>query len=157
MTGLEAFLYSGSGMIDLGTLGGIASNANGINNSSQIVGYSYVSDGSMHGFLYSGGTMTDLGLPYFATDICPMRINNLGDIVGQYNYSGGFLYSNSMWYTLGMNMALDINDHGQIVGYSNGAGVLYSGGNTIDLNTLIPNSGYQMERGRLQLTMKEKF
>ena len=59
----HAFLYSdGSGMIDLGTLGGSNSYAYGINDSGQVVGQSYVagSDAS-HVFLYNGGVMSDLG------------------------------------------------------------------------------------------------
>ena len=53
--------YSGGTMIDLGTLGGTYSYANGINNKGQIVGYSLTASGQDHAFLYSGGKMTDLG------------------------------------------------------------------------------------------------
>lgn len=46
---------------DLGTLGGIYSSANGINNSGQVVGESYLAGNrTAHGFLYDNGTITDL-------------------------------------------------------------------------------------------------
>ncbi len=50
-------------MTDLGDLGGEESFAKGINDDGQVVGYSDASAGilSPHAFVYSGGTMTDLG------------------------------------------------------------------------------------------------
>ena len=47
-------------MIDLGTLGGGSSYAYGVNDSGEIVGYSYLADGGQHAFLYDDGTMLDL-------------------------------------------------------------------------------------------------
>ena len=58
----HAFLYSGSTMTDLGTLGGTNSVAYGINASGQVVGYAHTTgNAAAHAFLYSGSTMTDLG------------------------------------------------------------------------------------------------
>jgi probable HAF family extracellular repeat protein len=46
---------------DLGTLGGPASSAWGINNTGQVVGESQIfSSSPFHAFLYSGGIMADL-------------------------------------------------------------------------------------------------
>jgi probable HAF family extracellular repeat protein len=61
--GNRAFLYSGGGMTNLGTLGtGTESNALAINNSGQVAGWSYITGTfQQRAFLYSGGTMTNLG------------------------------------------------------------------------------------------------
>ena len=54
----QAFLYSNGTMQDLGTLGGTESFAYGINDSGQVVGWSYTTgDSYSHAFLYSSGTM----------------------------------------------------------------------------------------------------
>ena len=59
-----AFLYSGGTMQSLGTLGGSMSYAYAINDSGQVVGYYYSTSMTNveygHGFIDSGGTVTDL-------------------------------------------------------------------------------------------------
>ncbi len=50
---------------DLGTLGGSYSYAYGINDSGQVVGGAATASGAQHAFLYSGGSMTDLGTNQF--------------------------------------------------------------------------------------------
>jgi probable HAF family extracellular repeat protein len=55
------FLYSDGTMTDLGTLGGSAGEAFGINDSGDVVGYSYTTpDGSPHAFLFTGRSLIDL-------------------------------------------------------------------------------------------------
>jgi probable HAF family extracellular repeat protein len=48
-------------IIDLGTLGGTSSRALGINALGQVVGWSELASGAVHGFVYSDGQMTDVG------------------------------------------------------------------------------------------------
>ena len=74
---------------------------NGINATGQIVGDYYVSRGSTHGFLYSGGHYTTLDDPLGIT--IAQGINDTGQIVGYYQESGsvhGFLYSGGQYTTL---------------------------------------------------------
>ncbi len=86
---LHTFLYSNGTMANLGSLGKYSSIAYGINMSGQIVGQAIIDSerGIAHGFLYSGGVMTDL--------------NDL-------------IFKNSDW---NIEIAISINDKGQIVGY----------------------------------------
>jgi probable HAF family extracellular repeat protein len=158
-----AFLYSGGAMINLGTLPGHlpewdVSSASGINNSGKVVGYSsgvfdpYYGPPS-RGFLYSGGSMTDLGdLGYSGSGsgTSAAGINNLGQVVGGssvgFNQSHPFLYSGGAMIDLGTlggssGWAWAINDSGQIVGSSTTAAIqehafLYSGGTMTDLGAL---------------------
>jgi probable HAF family extracellular repeat protein len=58
------------------TPGGPTIAANAINNLGQVVGYAQTSTFAQHGFLWSNGTMTDLGNNFFAA-----AINDNGQIV----------------------------------------------------------------------------
>jgi probable HAF family extracellular repeat protein len=83
----HAFLYDGTTMNDLGTLGGDDSTALDINNNGQVVGYSYIANGDSHAFMYDEiDGMLDL--------------NNL-------------IASDSGWF---LSEARGINSSGQIVG-----------------------------------------
>jgi probable HAF family extracellular repeat protein len=160
----HAFLWTtAEGMQDLGTLPGtLESSASGINDNSQVVGYSYYDMGHTHAFLNSGCTMSDLGTPPGFTDSQANGINNSGQIVGL-SFNGGsygshaFLYSGGVWTDLGTlpggttSVAYGINNNGQVVGTSDSAAdeylhaFLYSGGVMSDLNTMIPaNSGWTL-------------
>ncbi len=82
-----AFSYSNSGGWSyLGTLGGIASYAEGINNNGQIVGYSETASGDFHAFVYGGFTMTDINTLIDPSSGWTLQgaygINDLGQIVG---------------------------------------------------------------------------
>src|SRR5208282_1363113 len=60
---LHGFAWTNGTMTDLGTLGGIFSQAWAINNSGQITGVAYLANGGEHAFITTvGGTMQDLGV-----------------------------------------------------------------------------------------------
>lgn len=121
---------------DLGTLGGEQSIAFAINDSDQVVGLSWTSNGPNHSFLYSNGQMTDL-YPLNSQDLItagPTGINNFGQVASGAIAADGMYYPviyNSL--TGGMTIlgslggvtsygftgvATAINNSGQAVGYS---------------------------------------
>jgi probable HAF family extracellular repeat protein len=138
-TATHAFLYSNGAMIDLGTLGGTHSSAEGINDNGDVVGWSTTAGGGGAGaFLYRNGVMSDIG-SLGSWGAGALAINNLGQIVGNSNVLGGgyhaFLYSGGVMMDLHpylppgsyLSEALAINDHGQIVGwYAAASGAPYA-------------------------------
>jgi probable HAF family extracellular repeat protein len=104
-----------SGMLELGTFGGLNSHATGINKSGEVIGHASLSSGYEHAFSALGAVMTDLGT--LGGSSCAYGINDSGAIVG---------YS---WPTNG----------------DNAHAFLYLDGTMIDLNALIPSSsGWQL-------------
>ncbi len=113
---------------DLGTLGGTSSQALGINDAVQVVGWSHLPAGQgTHAFLWWPGTnMIDLGsLPQCPTNSAARGINAAAQVVG---YIGGgfdeptkafvwqdgvmrYLMESNPW-----NVAYDINDAGLVAG-----------------------------------------
>jgi len=144
---------------DLGTLGGDASWATGINDSGQVVGFSTDTSENVGAFLYTGsGAMQDLGNLGGGVLSQAEGINNSGQVVGLsvISYTNGhMLYHAFLWTGSGTmrdlgaldmannSAANDINNRGQIVGYSYcttsnspHAFIFSSGGPMIDLGTL---------------------
>jgi probable HAF family extracellular repeat protein len=117
-------------MMDLGGLGGLFTYTTDINNTTEVVGYSYLPNGRTHPFLYSEGTMMDLGTLNGGPFSEAWGINASGQIVGNSTtansqhailYSGGIMYdlntlipADSGW---GLVNATAINDAGQITGW----------------------------------------
>ena len=116
-------------MTDLGTFGGSTTNAMAldINNHGQVVGWSYSSDYSVdHAFLWSNGTMQDLGTlggMYSGA----MGINDNGQVTGSAhipadNYHA-FFYDSGTMHDLGTLGGIEsygykINNNGVVVGRS---------------------------------------
>lgn len=71
----------------LGSLSGGNSTATGINYSGQIVGNFQATISTSHGFIWNGGTMSDLGT-LGGTNSYAYAINNAGQVAGNANASG---------------------------------------------------------------------
>ena len=161
----QGFLYSGSTLTNLGTVGDLVGiNVAGINDSGQVVGVAATSTQNpnfvFHAFLYSNGAMSDLGVPPGGRDSSAAAINNSGQIVGYAPFSSSavpyaFLYNGGTWTNLGVfqgaqsppgsSGAYAINNSGLVVGACqecttplNGDeyAFLYSNGSMTNLGTL---------------------
>jgi probable HAF family extracellular repeat protein len=108
--GVATPLYGQSlSLIDLGE--GVS--AYGINTAGQITGCAPVSGGTLHAFLYSGGTLTDLGTLGGASS-CGDAINVRGDVTG---YADTASAAHAFLVT-----AATMTDLGTIAGEANSAG-----------------------------------
>lgn len=165
----RAFLWDHTnGMQEIATLGGASNAALGINDTGQIVGYSGTTGGQTHGFLLSGGVLTDIptlgGHLGFAHEI-----NNGGQVVGYSTLVVGPLnppYHAFLWTagnsptdlgTLGgtNSVAYDINSVGEVVGSAQVAGGAFrafiydqASRTMADLNVLTAGSGWTLVEAR---------
>lgn len=158
----RAFLYGAMTNL-LGSLGGVESQAFGINDAEQVVGISDPgttdSTGTQvsHAFLYRNGIMTDLGTLGGPNSIA-FDINDAGQVVGYADVVSttqpyhAFLYTNGTMTDVGtlrktISEARGINSTGQVVGWSynheDGAhnAFVYRHGSLSNLNNLLDGSG----------------
>jgi len=124
----EAVLFTGGAWMDLGSLGGDCTGANGINDSGVVVGYSTFDDtGVTRAFMWKDGVMTGLPSPG-AGQAEALAVNSSGVIVGRSRGPGGYDRA-VVWRDGGVKVlarlvdrgpdhleaAVSINDAGQIL------------------------------------------
>jgi uncharacterized protein (TIGR03437 family) len=133
---LYGFVYSGGSFTTINFPGSTSTNAMGMNNSGQVVGWYEIPSGagqSQNGFIYSQGSYSMLNVPK-ALITAPASINTAGQVVGGFEPSPGvssgfFFDGNTTFTTINFPGAsgttlTSINDSGQMAG-------LYQVGNTV--------------------------
>jgi len=149
--GVRSFLMHNGDVTHLGTLGGSDTYAKAISNTGMVAGYSSTTTGTFHAFLYSGGTMFDLGTLPGTVNSAASAVNNKGQVVGTSTGPDGrsraFLFAHGTMSDLGSllpgkdSAAVAVNDYGQVVGDAvNGSNqtraFLFSDGNMTDLGVI---------------------
>ncbi|HMJ57511.1 MAG TPA: hypothetical protein VK467_00110, partial [Gemmatimonadales bacterium] len=122
--GCRAFLWDGSTMQNLGTLGGDFSEAWAINASGEVAGFSLTAGGETHAFVWDG-TMHDLGT-LGGTFSIARAINATGNVVGVSETTSGeshAFFSDGTMHDLGtlggpFSTGVAINPRGDVVGLS---------------------------------------
>jgi len=164
----RAFLYTGGEMQELPSLNpaGSISEARDINNAGDIVGTSYTGSNFVrHAFLYSGGSISDLGalgVNRFGSDYSyAYGMNDKGQVVGVSSIPGAEMHKSAfIWDSVngmqslgglggGSSVAYAVNEAGWVVGTAptteGSHAFLHREGTMLDLNDLIPaGSGWTL-------------
>ena len=161
----HAFRWQNGVMTDLGSLGAAenTSQAKGINNLGQVVGWSYDDEIVRHAILFDNGQLIDLGsLGGFAWGSNPLSeafdINEAGQIAGQsfaeprpgdsqrhvFSWNAGELTDlNELGGYLRSTYVRAINNAGHVIGDTDlHGGVLWKNGRMIDLSDEIAATGW---------------
>jgi probable HAF family extracellular repeat protein len=148
--GATAFLWTDGRSIDLGTLGGGASDGFDLNDAGQVVGEAELATGVGRAFLYEDGRMLDLGVLPTGFSSFAWDINNEGTIVGASSVKNPYEYhaiviTNGMMADLApellASVARSVNDAGAIVGdtqFDVQTALLWQDGSMIELDNLLP-------------------
>jgi probable HAF family extracellular repeat protein len=149
-----------TGMVDLGTLGGTCTEAAGLNQKGQVVGLSNLAgDQSQHAFLWSRGSIHDLGGSLGGSYLGAYGVNENGEAAGYAYRSDNTTFHAVLWKGIGQmtdlgvigddqcSYAATLNGSGQVVGSSVSSctaedptfrAFLWEDGMMFDLNNLIP-------------------
>lgn len=156
------FIGTNNKMVDVGNLGGTATNLTGLNNRGQIVGtMTLAGDTIFHPFSWVRGSLTDLGTLGGSVGEAN-AVNDAGEVVGwaqsptavlAFVWKGGVMTSLGTVNGDACSVSDGINSRGQVVGESSPScfgepaeeAFLWENGSMVDLNTLIPaNSGLEL-------------
>jgi probable HAF family extracellular repeat protein len=123
------YVAQGYDVVPLGTLGGPASRALGLNESGDVVGESQTASGAWRAFRWRGGQMTEAAAPGARSRA--VAVNAAGTVVGNFwptadttagarpfQWSGGAATQLAPSHPADNVFATDVNGRGQVVGYS---------------------------------------
>ena len=157
----DSFIWEkNTGMVDLGTLGGTCTEATDLNQKGQVVGSSNLAgDQFQHAFLWSQGSINDLGGSLGGSYLGAYGVNEHGEAAGYAYHPDNTTFHAVLWRGIGQmtdlgvigddqcSYAATLNGSGQVVGSSISSctteepafrAFLWEDGSIFDLNTLIP-------------------
>lgn len=115
----HAFYWDNGTMQDLGTFGGLVSQAQGINDAKDVVGLAAVADSSYRAFLWRDGTMKNLGTLGGAGSLA-YAVNQAGHVTGQSGHA--FLWADGTMTDLGSlhdtSVGYGLNEADQVAGFT---------------------------------------